>query len=76
MPRASPIYFQESCAFPLGPHDMNGKLYKQARHYMQARLFTDFAMMHLKFFPYVISLKRVYLPAKICPDLRFIFMDR
>ena len=40
---------------------MNGKLYKQARHYMQARLFTDFAMMHLKFFPYVISLKRVYL---------------
>ena len=61
MPRASPIYFQESCAFPLGPHDMNGKLYKQARHYMQARLFTDFAMMHLKFFPYVIWLKRVYL---------------
>lgn len=42
MPRASPIYFQESCAFPLGPHDMNGKLYKQAHHYMQARLFTDF----------------------------------
>ena len=40
---------------------MNGTLYKQARHYMQARLFTDFAMMHLKFFPYVISLKRVYL---------------
>ena len=40
---------------------MNGTLYKQARHYMQATLFTDFAMMHLKFFPYVISLKRVYL---------------
>ena len=40
---------------------MNGKLYKQARHYMQARLFTDFAKMHLQFFPYVISLKRVYL---------------
>ena len=40
---------------------MNGKLYKQARHYMQARLFTDFAMMHLKFFPYVILLNRVYL---------------
>ena len=23
MPKASPIYFQESCAFPLGPHELD-----------------------------------------------------
>ena len=23
MPRASPIYFQESCAFPLGQHELD-----------------------------------------------------
>ena len=44
------------------------KWYQQDR-FFQLRLFTDFAVTHLKFFPYPIWLQ------KIRPDLRFMHMQ-